>query len=221
MEITPLLLSLFLAITTTIILFIVGLPLAYFLAYTNLSIKHFIEVLLSLPLLVPPTVLGFYLLLLLSPEFLIGKTAALFGVRLVFSLPGIIIGSCIASLPFMLQPLKAALMSVPRSQIEASYTLGKSALETFVRIILPASAPGILSALALTFAHTMGEFGVILMLGGSIPGSTKVASIAIYEYVEMQQYGAAHAYAGILVFISFIILFSITRLRQTEVRTIL
>jgi molybdate transport system permease protein len=216
METTPLILSLILATITTIILFLLGLPLAYFLAYKQFSGKQILEVCISLPLLVPPTVLGFYLLLLFSPDSFFGQLADYVGLRLVFSFPGIVIGSCLASIPFMVQPLKAALASVPRSHLEASYTLGKSPLETFLRIALPASTPGILSALALTFAHAMGEFGVILMLGGGIPGKTKVASIALYEYVETQQYVTAHVYAAIMIILSCLILLSLNRWKKAE-----
>ena len=216
METTPFILSLSLALVTTMLLFVGGLPLAYVLAYKNFPGKNILDLGLSLPLLIPPTVLGFYLLILFAPSGFFGHIAAYFGIRLAFSFTGIIIGSCIASIPFMIQPLKAALLSVPKSHLEASYTLGKSPLETFIRIALPASMPGILSALALTFAHAMGEFGVILMLGGSIPGVTKVASIALYEYVEMQNYSAAHGYAAILVIISCLVLFSMNHWKKTE-----
>jgi molybdate transport system permease protein len=216
MEVTPFILSTALALITTTLLFIGGLPLAYILAYKKFTGKQLLDICISLPLLIPPTVLGFYLLLLFSPTGFLGHLAQYFGLRLAFSFPGIVIGACIASVPFMIQPLKAALLSVPKSHLEASYTLGKSPLETFFRIALPASLPGILSALALTFAHTMGEFGVILMLGGSIPGSTKVASIALYEYVEAQQYSTAHMYAAIMVILSCLILFCINRWKKTE-----
>ncbi|WP_457639097.1 molybdate ABC transporter permease subunit [Persephonella sp.] len=196
-----------LAFITTVILFFLGLPLAYTLAYVKIPLKSVVETVVSLPLVLPPTVLGFYLILLMSPEGLIGKVVQFLGGHtLLFTFEGLVVGSVIYSLPFMVHPLQAGFQSVPKNIIEASYTLGKSKLTTLLKVILPNMKPAVLTGLVLTFAHTIGEFGVVLMIGGSIPGETKVASIAIYEEVEALNYEKANLYAVILFIITFFIL---------------
>jgi len=208
-------LTLKLAFITTVILFFAGLPIAYFLAYRNFKFKPTIETIVSLPLVLPPTVLGFYLILLLSPEgFLGGIFEKIVGHSLLFTFEGLVIGSVIYSLPFMVHPLQSGFSSIPMSLIEASYTLGKSKIITLLKVILPNMKPSILTGLILTFAHTIGEFGVVLMIGGSIPGETKVASIAIYEEVEALNYDKAHLYALILFMLTafiLIVVYSVNR----------
>jgi len=201
---TPFYLTLKLAFTTTVILFIFGLPLAYLLSYSKIRLKSFIEALVALPLVLPPSVLGFYLLLILSKNGFLGKFwQELFGHQLAFHYEGIVIASVIFSFPFMVHPLLSGFRSVNKSLIEASYTLGKSKIQTLFKVILPNMKPAILTGLVLSFAHTIGEFGVVLMVGGSIDGETKVVSIAIYDAVEKIDYATAHVYAAILFALSF------------------
>lgn len=201
---TPFYLTLKLAFTTTVILFIFGLPLAYLLSYSKIRLKSFIEALVALPLVLPPSVLGFYLLLILSKNGFLGKFwQELFGHQLAFHYEGIVIASVIFSFPFMVHPLLSGFRSVNKSLIEASYTLGKSKIQTLFKVILPNMKPAILTGLVLSFAHTIGEFGVVLMVGGSIDGETKVVSIAIYDAVEKIDYATAHVYAAILYALSF------------------
>ncbi|MCF2442363.1 molybdate ABC transporter permease subunit [Dyadobacter sp. CY345] len=207
MDWQPLWLTFRLAIITSIILFIVALPLAYWLAFAKFKWRGLVEAIIGMPLVLPPSVLGFYLLLAFSPSYWFGAWIEnIFGLRLVFSFPGLVIGSIIYSLPFMVYPLRAGLQSLPASLREASYTLGKSRFETFYKILLPNCKSAILTAIVLTFAHTVGEFGVVLMIGGNIPGVTKVASVAIYNEVEALNYSGANQYALILFAITFIIL---------------
>jgi len=203
---TTLLLTFKLAFITTFILLLIGIPLAYFLAYSRFRFKPFIETIVSMPLVLPPTVLGFYFLVFLGTESMIGKFLEQFGIKLVFTFEGLVVGSVLYSLPFMVHPLQSGFQSVPKSLIEASYTLGKSKLETLMKVILPNIKPSILTGIVLAFAHTIGEFGVVLMIGGSIPGETRVASIAIYEEVEALNYDKAGDYALILLIITFLIL---------------
>lgn len=211
----PLILTLKLALWTTILLFIIGIPLSYYIAYTRNKLTLVLEALVALPLVLPPTVLGFYLLLLLSKEGPLGALwYSLFDKQLVFTFEGIVLASIIYSLPMMIHPLSAGFRSVPKNIIEASWTLGKSKLETLFRVILPNMKASILTGLVLSFAHTIGEFGVVLMVGGNIEGETRVVSIAIYDAVEAIDYGTAHIYAGILFLLSFItlaVLFAINR----------
>jgi len=207
MDWQPLWLTFRLAIITSIILFVVALPLAYWLAFAKFKGRGLVEAVIGMPLVLPPSVLGFYLLLAFSPSYWFGAWIEnILGLRLVFSFPGLVIGSVIYSLPFMVYPLRAGLQSLPASLREASYTLGKSQFETFYKILLPNSKSAILTAIVLTFAHTVGEFGVVLMIGGNIPGVTKVASVAIYNEVEALNYAGANQYALILFTVTFIIL---------------
>lgn len=203
----PLLLTFRLAAITTLILFVLGIPLAYWIAYTRTRFKPIIETLVSMPLVLPPSVLGFYLLLAFSPQNAFGQwLEQWFHIKLVFSFAGLVIGSVIFSLPFMVHPIQAGFQNLPVSLIEASRTLGKSDIVTLFRILLPNIKPALLSGAVLSFAHTIGEFGVILMIGGNIPGVTKVASIAIYDEVESLNYAAANFYATVLFVVTFTIL---------------
>ncbi len=196
-----------LAAITTVFLLIIGIPLAFYLSNTKTRLKPVLETFISMPLVLPPTVLGFYLLLAFSPESALGEwLLTTFDIRLVFSFSGLVIGSIIYSLPFMVHPIQSGFENLPRSYSEASYILGKSKLQTIFRVLLPNMKPSILTGVVLSFAHTVGEFGVVLMLGGNIPGATKVASIAIYDEVENLNYTAANNYALILFIFSFMVL---------------
>lgn len=206
----PLLLSLKLALVTTFLLFLIAIPLVYLVYFYSFRSKAFLKSIISLPLVLPPTVLGYYLLLLLRPDGWLGRLSeSIFDTRLVFSFPGLVIGSLIFSLPFMVNPILSALENLPYSYREASYTLGKSRWNTLRHVLLPNIRSSVIVALVMTFAHTIGEFGVILMIGGNIPGETRVASIAIYNEVEMLNFENADLYAGILLVFSFIVLLSV------------
>lgn len=205
---SPLWLTLQLAAATTCLLLFIGVPLAAWLAYTTKrGLKAILETLVAMPLVLPPTVLGFYLLLAFSPQNAFGLWLDNWlGLRLIFSFPGLVLASCLYSLPFMVQPIQAGLASLPASYREAAYVLGKSPWQTFWRVTLPNIKPALLTGIVLAFAHTIGEFGVVLMIGGNIPGQTRVASIAIYDAVESMNYPLANAYALALIGICFSIL---------------
>jgi len=204
---SPIILTLQLALITTVILLVISIPLAYWMANTKSRIKPIIEAIVSLPLVLPPTVLGFYLLISFSPESAIGSFLNdVFGLKLAFSFSGLVIGSIIYSLPFMVQPLQAGFSSLPSSLSEASFVLGKSKYQTITKVLIPNIKKSILTGIVLTFAHTVGEFGVVLMIGGNIPNQTKVVSIAIYDEVESLNYSTAHVYSGILLAVTFAIL---------------
>ncbi len=203
----PFWLTLQLAFTTTAILFCIGIPLAAFLAFTQFRFKAVAEAIISLPLVLPPSVLGFYLLLAFSPTGFIGHwLQTWFSIRLLFSFPGLVVASVIYSLPFMVQPIQAGLQSLPLNLKQASYTFGKSRRQTLLYVLLPNIKPALLSGIVLSFAHTIGEFGLVLMIGGNIQGQTRTASIAIYDEVEALNFSTAHVYAATLLVISFIIL---------------
>ncbi len=205
--IQTLLLTFKLAGFTTAILIIIGLPIAWFLAYTNFRLKSVIEALVSMPLVLPPSVLGYYILLAYSPRYWFGGFLNdVFNVRLAFSFEGILLASVVFGLPFMIQPIQSGLRSLPPNLHEASYTLGKSKFKTFIRVLLPNIKPSLVAAIALTFAHAIGEFGVVLMVGGNMPGETRVASVAIYDEVQALNFSTANQYAGILFIISFVLL---------------
>ena len=196
-----------LAFWTTAILLLIGFPVAYLLAYRRFPLKAVVEALISMPLVLPPTVLGFYMLVAYSPQNGIGKFMSdHFNTRLAFSFEGVLIASVIFSLPFMIQPLQNGLSSIPKSYREASYTLGKSEFTTFIRVLIPNMIPSIITAVAMTFAHCIGEFGVVIMVGGNMPGETRVASIAIYDEVQAMNYHAANQYSLVLFIISLAIL---------------
>ncbi|MDA8686276.1 molybdate ABC transporter permease subunit [Robiginitalea sp.] len=203
----PLLLTFKLAAVTTGILMLIGTPLAYGLAYGRFRGKPVVEALVSMPLVLPPTVLGFYFLLAFSPQNIFGQWLNdAIGLRLVFSFTGLVLASVIYSLPFMVQPLQSGFQGLSNSLREAAQLMGKSRRETLIRVLLPNMKASVLTGIVLSFAHTVGEFGVVLMIGGSIPGQTKVASIAIYEQVEAMNYEAANLYSGVLFTITFLIL---------------
>lgn len=210
MDITPLILTCKLAVVTTLVLILISIPLAYGLSYSKNKFKPIVEALVTLPMVLPPTVLGFYLLVLFSPNNTFGTWLQnSLGLQLVFSFPGLVIASVIYSLPFMVQPIQSGMQLLPKPLLEASQVLGKSTWETLRYVILPNIKPSLLTGIVLAFAHTVGEFGVVLMIGGNIPGVTKVASIAIYDEVESMNYATANSYAIILICISLVILLSV------------
>jgi molybdate transport system permease protein len=203
-DLSPVWLTLRLAGLTTLVLLVLGTPLAWWLARTRSRIKPAIEALTALPLVLPPTVLGFYLLVVLSPNAPLGRFwVEATGDTLTFSFSGLVVASVVYSMPFMVQPLTTAFAAVGRGPIEAAASLGASPLDAFVNVAVPLSARGFLTAAILTFTHTLGEFGVVLMVGGNIPGKTRVLSIAIYDHVETLRYAEAHALAGGLMVFSF------------------
>jgi molybdate transport system permease protein len=196
-----------LAVLVTAILLVLGLPLAYWITYSRRRWKFLVETLVGMPLVLPPTVLGFYILLALGSKSPIGRWwESLTGHTLAFTFEALVIGSVVYSLPFTVQPLAAAFSTVDRKFVAASATLGASRLRTLFRIILPLSVSGLLTAIALTFAHTMGEFGVVLMVGGNIPGVTRTVSIDIYDQVQATNYASANQTALVLLAISFVAL---------------
>ena len=206
-DLSPLWLTLQLAFVTMLLLLAIGTPVAWWLAFTRNRLKPVAEALTALPLVLPPTVLGFYLLVMLSPKSLLGglwldATAT----TLTFSFAGLVIGSMIYSLPFTVQPLQAAFEAMGRGPLEAAATLRAGPASRFFSVAVPLASRGFLTAAVLTFAHTLGEFGVVLMLGGNIPGQTKVISIAIYEHVETVNYADAHVLAALLLAFSFLVL---------------
>lgn len=200
-------LTLKLATLTTLLLLMTGLPLAYYLAYSKFRFKAIFEALVSMPLVLPPSVIGYYMLVAYSPQNWFGRfLVEHFDVRLAFSFEGVLIASVIFSLPFMVQPLQNGFRALPDSLREASYSLGKSKRTTFFKVLTPNIKPSIITATALTFAHCIGEFGIVLMVGGNMPGETRVASIAIYDEVQSLNYDTANRYAFVLFVVSFIIL---------------
>jgi len=210
MDLSPIWLTLKLAGITTLLLLLVGLPFARWLSRGRSFIKIIIEAIITMPLVLPPSVLGFYLLLAFSPQHGLGKWLHdTFDVQLVFSFPGLILASVIYSMPFMVGPVKSALQQLPGSLAEASYTLGKTEWQTFRYVLLPNIKPSLLTAAVLTFAHTLGEFGVVLMIGGNIPGVTRVASIAVYDSVEKMDYASANNYSLILFSITFVLVIAV------------
>lgn len=210
LNLTPFFISFKLAFITTAILFIIALPLSWWLSQTKSKIKPLIEAFSALPIVLPPSVIGFYLLWALSSNSFIGQFfEETFGIQLVFNFTGLVIASCFYSLPFMVQPLQSGFENLNKNMIEASYISGKSKLRTLIKVALPNIKPSLLTALIVTFAHTVGEFGVVLMIGGSIPGETKVASVAIYEFVEILDYNMAHIYSAIMLVLSFLVLLGV------------
>ena len=203
----PLWLSLRLAFVTMLILLLLGIPLAWWLAYSRHRWKVVIETIISLPMVLPPSVLGFYLLLAFSPATGLGKLLDQWlDIRLVFTFQGLVVASVIYSLPFMINPLLAGFRSLPPDLHEASRTLGKSDWTTLFRVLLPNMPASLITGAVLSFAHTIGEFGVVMMIGGSIPGETRVASVAIYDEVQSTHYPQANRYALVLLALSFTIL---------------
>lgn len=210
-------LSLRLASATTLLLLLLGLPLAYWLAFSPRRWKFLVEAVVALPLVLPPTVLGFYLLLAMGPRSPFGRLwERLFGHALPFTFEGLLIASVLYSLPFMIQPLVAAFASVDRSLIEASWCLGVSRVGTFLRVIVPLSWSGLLTGAILSFAHTLGEFGVVLMVGGNLPGRTRTVSVAIYDHVSALEYAQAGRTALLLLAVSFLVLVVTYALRRAQ-----
>ena len=210
LELAPFWLSFKLAGITTLLLFIIAVPLSWWLARTRCRCKPFLEAVVSLPIVLPPSVLGFYILVALSQHSPLGAFfEETFGIQLVFNFTGLVIASVFYSFPFMVQPLQSGFEGLNANMLEASYLAGKGKGETLLRVALPNIKPALLTAVIVTFAHTVGEFGVVLMVGGSIPGETKVASVAIYEMVEIMDYGAAHIYSAIMVALSFSVLLTV------------
>ena len=217
----PLLLSLKLSSVTTLLLLALGVPFAYWLVFTRFRWKFLVESVVALPLVLPPTVLGFYLLMVIGGNSFIGQWyESIFNKPLAFSFQGLVLGSFLYSLPFAVQPIQTAFSSVDKKLLEASWSLGRSNVYTFFRVILPLSRHGIITGCVLSFAHTLGEFGVILMIGGNIPGVTRVASVAIYDEVQSLNYGSANMYAAILLSFSFIILAAVYFINRRFVRTL-
>jgi molybdate transport system permease protein len=200
-------LTLQLAFAVSFILLALGLPIAYWIAFSRWRWKFLIEALVALPIVLPPTVLGFYVLVALGPRSPLGRWwISLTGHTLTFTFTGLVIGSLIYSLPFAVQPFAASFSGVDRKLIAASATLGASPLRTFMRVIAPLSAPGLITGVALSFAHTMGEFGVVLMVGGNIPGVTRTVSIDIYDRVQSSDYAGANLTALVLLIVCFALL---------------
>ena len=196
-----------LASLTTIILLVISLPIAYWLAYKHFRFKSVITSLISMPMVLPPTVLGFYALIAYSPQHAFGRfLEQTLHLRLAFSFEGILLASIVFSLPFMVQPLINGFSLIPKSYREAAYTLGKSPFTTFMKVLLPNLRESIITAVAMTFAHCIGEFGVVIMVGGNMPGETRVASVAIYDEVQLMNYSTANRYSFVLFLISLVIL---------------
>lgn len=204
-----------LASATTLILLLMGTPLAWWLARTRSWLYRPVSAIVALPLVLPPSVLGFYLLLSLGPRSPLGQLTQSLGLGLLpFTFWGLVVASVLYSMPFMVQPLQTAFEGVGRRPLEVAATLGTSPLATFFRVVVPITRSGFLTAAVMAFSHTVGEFGVVLMIGGNIPGETRVASVQIYDYVEALEYGQAHTLAGILLAFSFLVLLLLNLLRK-------
>jgi molybdate transport system permease protein len=207
MSLDAILLSLRLAATVSAILLLIALPVAYWLAFTKLRGKFLLESVVALPLVLPPTVLGFYALIAMGPRGPVGKVwQSLFGHSLAFTFAGLVLASLLYSFPFAVQPLVASFESLDRRLLDASSVLGASRWRTFARVIVPLSWPGLVTAVVLSFAHTLGEFGVVLMVGGNLPGVTRTASIDVYDRVQALDYAGAHEMALLLLVIAFVVL---------------
>lgn len=214
-DLSAFLITLKLAGLSTLILLLLGTPLAWWLARTQWRFKFFLEALIALPLVLPPTVLGFYLLIALGPNGPIGGLMTFLGAQpLAFTFTGLVIGSVFYSMPFVVQPLQDAFASIGRRSIEAAATLGASPIDRFFTVVIPLSRAGFLTAAVLGFAHTLGEFGVVLMIGGNIPGETQVVSIAIYDHVEGLEYEHAHWLSAVLLLLSFLMLILVYALKR-------
>lgn len=209
-----------LAVVVSLILLVIGLPLAYWIAFSRWRWKFLIEAMVALPIVLPPTVLGFYVLVALGSQSPVGRWwQSLTGHTLAFTFTGLVIGSVLYSLPFAVQPFTASFSAVDRKLLAASATLGASPLRSFFRVVVPLSVPGLITGVALAFAHTMGEFGVVLMIGGNIPGVTRTVSIAIYDQVQASNYAAANVLALLLLIFCFAALVLIYGLNRTHART--
>ena len=209
-DLNAVLITLKLALTTCFFLALIGTPLAYYLAFKSKKVKPFLESIVTLPLVLPPTVIGFYLIVFFSPDTSLGKFFILLtGEQLIFSFYGLVLASIIYSLPFWVQPLQASLEKIGKDTLKTSESLGASKFDTFINVIIPLSKKGFLTSFIISFAHTMGEFGIVLMVGGGIHGKTKVIAISIYDHVEQLSFGKAHFLAGGMLILSFIILLTL------------
>lgn len=218
-ELLPIQLTLELAAITTVFLLIVATPLAWWLANTKSKLRSAVSSVVTLPLVLPPSVLGFYLLVAMGPNGPLGKLTEALGVGLLtFTFPGLVIGSVVYSMPFAVQPLQGAFESIGKRLLEVAATLRAAPWDTFFNVILPLAKPGFVTASLLTFAHTIGEFGVVLMIGGNVPGKTQVVSTEIYSYVEAMEYSKAHWLAGGMVLFSFFVLLGLTLLNRKNDR---
>lgn len=204
-----------LALVTTTILVIIGIPVAYWITYSRFKLKFIVEALICMPMVLPPTVMGYYLLVAFSPDNAFGQfLEQYFDVRLAFSFNGIVIASIIANLPFMIQPLQNGFSSLPDELRQASYTMGKSKIVTLIKVLLPNIKTSVITGIALTFSHCIGEFGIVIMVGGNIPKETRIASVAIYDQVQALNFEAANRYAFVLFILSFltlVLIYSINR----------
>ena len=209
-DLNAVLITLKLALTTCFFLALIGTPLAYYLAFKSKKVKPFLESIVTLPLVLPPTVIGFYLIVFFSPDTALGKFFILLtGEQLIFSFYGLVLASIIYSLPFWVQPLQASLEKIGKDTLKTSESLGASKFDTFINVIIPLSKKGFLTSFIISFAHTMGEFGIVLMVGGGIHGKTKVIAISIYDHVEQLSFGKAHFLAGGMLILSLIILLTL------------
>jgi molybdate transport system permease protein len=216
-DLDALLLTFKVASLATLLMLLIGTPLAWWLARTNSAFKGLINAIVSLPLVLPPTVLGFYLLVLMGPAGVIGKLTTELGLgTLPFTFPGLVIASVLYSMPFVVQPLQAAFTSIGQQPLEAAATLRASPIDSFFSVIVPLTKPGFLTASILGFTHTVGEFGVVLMIGGNIPDKTRVVSVQIYNHVEALEYTEAHWLAGCLLAFSFTVLFILYSVLKTQ-----
>jgi molybdate transport system permease protein len=219
LDLTPFVVSLQLGLWVTVLLAVTMFPFAWLFARSKGAWVPWVETLFSLSLVLPPTVLGFYLLVFFSPFSPVGQFLQnTFGLKLVFTFPGLVVASCIAGTPFMVTSLRNGILAVPEHLLEASWTLGKGRLETIWRVVLPNMRPAVLAGVVTTFAHTLGEFGVVLMIGGSLPGVTKVVSIAIFERTEAQDLTVAHWYAAILLVVSYAAVFLLNQIQRADRR---
>ena len=217
-DISAIFITLKLALITSFFLAIIGTPLAYYLAFVSKRSKSFLEAIVTLPLVLPPTVIGFYLIIFFSPETSLGKFfIMLTGEQLIFSFYGLVLASIIYSLPFWVQPLQSSFEKIGKDTVRTAYTLGASPLDTFKNVIVPLSKRGFLTSFIISFAHTMGEFGIVLMVGGGIHGKTKVIAISIYDHVEQLSFGKAHFLAAGMLVLSFIILLILFYSNRTRV----
>lgn len=220
-DLQALLLTLELAAVVSVILVLLGTPIAWWLSRTRSWWKGPLSAVVSLPLVLPPSVLGFYLLLTLGPHGYIGQILEHLGIsQLPFTFEGLVVASVIYSLPFMVQPLQNAFEAIGQGPLEAAATLRASPLDTFFSVVVPLAYPGFMTACILTFAHTVGEFGVVLMIGGNIPGQTRVASVQIYDYVEAMEYGSAHLLSAMMVLFAFVVLLALHVLQPKKQREI-
>jgi molybdate transport system permease protein len=216
-DFTPLWISLKLAAVTTLTLLLLALPMAYWLAHSRSRLRPVLESLSALPLVLPPTVLGFYVLMAFGTQSPVGRTwESVFRAPLVFSFEGLVVASCLYSLPFAVLPLRSAVTQLDPSLLETAWTLGASRLGAFVRVVLPNIRYSLITATVLAFAHTLGEFGVVLMVGGNIPGRTQVVSIAIYDHVEALEYRMAHLWSALLLAFSFLVLYVVYGLDRRQ-----